>query len=257
MTQPKQAPNEVTPNQAATPPSAYSVDDEFPGYRPVSAAAVAGFLISLASVLVFISLNYAFLPVLGLIVCSLALRRIAALEQRLVGRRLALIGLTLSLSFGLVAPTMAVVNQWQIRSDARRFADEWFKAAAQRDSDFVYAVHMPASMRGGSEFTKVIKSQPHARQMMKTFLQEPAVRTLFALGPRAQARFYQRELITSVSTGEVHVVDIYAVTVDDAGDRTTFFVDVTLERAKNADQSWDWTLRSATIRTTPPPGSSG
>jgi hypothetical protein len=248
-------PNQAAAGHAPAPAQTYSTDDEFPGYRPVSAAALTGFLLSLASVMVFVSLNYVFLPVLGLVVCSIALRRISVMQDRLVGRRLALVGLTLSLTFGLVAPAIAVVQHFQVNADARRFAEEWFNAAAEGDSEFVSTLHMPLSLRRGSEFDKVVKTQTQARQMVSGFLREPAVQVLLALGPRAQARFYWRESFDESATGEIHAVDIYAVTVDEAGERTTFFVDVTMDRSKNAvDQSWGWTLRSATIRNTPPPG---
>jgi hypothetical protein len=234
-------------------PLAQSTDDEFPGYRPVSSLAVTSFLLSLASILVFTHLAWSFIPVLAFVCSVLALRRIAALQNGLVGRRFALAGLVLSLSFGLMAPTYKYVSILQIRAEARRFARQWFDDLAKREPDRAFLSQMPASSRTDETF-KMMNSKPEMRQMLRARMREPAVIALLTLGEKAKVRYCQQASFTESTIGECLLIDVYAVTTEEGGQRTTFFVDMKLQRNKSYnDETYDWGILSTEFRTTPPP----
>ncbi|HUY36764.1 MAG TPA: DUF4190 domain-containing protein [Pirellulales bacterium] len=230
-----------------------TTDDELPGYRPLSNMAVAGFLFGLASILILSDLKFAFIPILGLAFSALALRRIAALANAVAGRRLALAGLTLSLLFGLAAPTRVAMLRWQMRSESRRFAQQWFDALKRRQPDLAYQMEMAGAFRSTPEATGERSLNPMARQMFVKFLDRPVVQALLTLGERANVRYYQQLSLVDTA-GQYGIKDVYAVTVDDGGERTTFFIDLGMERTENlADLTWGWHIRSSEFRTKPPP----
>jgi hypothetical protein len=243
----------MTTSSRAVPPITHPTDDEFPGYHPLSSMAVVGFLCGLTSILTFVSLKFAFIPLLGLAFSSLALRRIAVLENAMTGRRFALTGLTLSLLFGLAAPTRQAVARLQMRNESRRLAQQWFDMLKERQPYMAHQLEIAAALRSTPDKMAKNSSHPMPRMQFERFLGRSVVQILLTLGERAQVRYFQQLSLSDVA-GLHGVIDVYAVTVDERGAKTTFFVDLQLERTKNyVDGSWEWLIRSAEFRTKPPP----
>jgi hypothetical protein len=243
----------MSASNRASLPTTHPTEDEFPGYHPLSSMAVVGFLFGLASILTLVSLKFAFIPLLGLVLSALALRRIALLEKVMTGRRFALAGLTLSLLFGLAAPTRVAIGRWQMRSESRRFAGQWFDMLKERQPYMAYQLEVAPAIRSTPDKMAKDLSQQMPRMQFERFLGRSVVQILLTLGERAHVQYFE-ELSLVDKVGLRGTNDVYAVTVDDRGERTTFFVELQLERTKSyVDGSWEWLIRSAEFRTTPPP----
>ena len=85
-------------------------------------------------------------------------------------------------------------------------------------------------------------TNPSRRRELENFVADPVVRTLLALGEKADVRFYSTEgkPIYGESAG---IAFAYAVTFEDEGQTKTFFVLVGLTRATNQQTGQaGWTL---------------
>jgi hypothetical protein len=96
-------------------------------YRPVSAAAISGLILSVASAAVLFHPVLWALPVLGVLFSALGLYRVAVSGGELLGRRAAMIGLCLSVVWLTAGPTNWVSYRWALRREARQFARYWFQ----------------------------------------------------------------------------------------------------------------------------------
>lgn len=97
-------------------------------YRPVCGAAVAGMLLGAASIAAFFGPVLWAVGGLAFVVCCFALYRISTTTPPLLGKKLALIGLGLSvlLTTGAIAKDYAA--QWLVREESRRVAELWLNA---------------------------------------------------------------------------------------------------------------------------------
>jgi len=67
---------------------------------------------------------------------------------------------------------------------------------------------------------------------LEKFLGSKLVRTLLALGEEAEVRYFDTEVIESNDMRDM-ISQVYSVTLDKDGQRTTFFVRVVLERKRD------------------------
>ena len=74
-------------------------------------------------------------------------------------------------------------------------------------------------------------------------MKSPLVRTLLALGPKAQVGFY-RTVGQSHNNDRDEVDQLYAVTYEEDGERKSFFVSVHLQRTKLSDGAASWRIIS-------------
>ena len=170
----------------------------------------------------------------------------------MTGRRFALTGLTLSLLFGLAAPTGQAVARMQMRSESRRFSQQWFDMLKERQPYMAYQLETAPALRSTPEKMTKDLAQQMPRMQFEKFLGRSVVQIMLTLGEGAQVRYFQ-ELSLTDKVGLRGTNDIYAVSVDDRGEKTTFFVELQLERTKSyVDGSWEWQIRSAEFRTKPP-----
>jgi hypothetical protein len=80
---------------------------------------------------------------------------------------------------------------------------------------------------------------------LRSFVDEPAVRALLQLGPRATVRFYANEEHQSIDTQDA-LVWLYAVTYQDKLDKPrTFFVRIVLVRKRDVYGTYAWWVRAA------------
>ncbi|HVC98839.1 MAG TPA: hypothetical protein VND64_34560 [Pirellulales bacterium] len=243
----------MSASNRAPAPAIHPSDDEFPGYHPLSNMAVAGFVFGLVSILTFVSLNFSFIPLLGLACSVLALRHIAVLENAMKGRRFALAGLTLSLLFGLAAPTREAILFWRMRSESRELARQWFDELKQRQPYRAFQLELPIAVRSTPDKMAKHLSESTRRMQFEKSSNRPVVQALLTLGERAQVRFFER-LPLADSPGPYDSNDVYAVTVEERGEKTTFFVELNMERLDSyVDGTSDFMIRSVKFLRAPPP----
>src|SRR5688572_8367076 len=105
-----------------------AADDSADGssYRSISALALVGFALALASPLAFVHPALAVSMAIPAVVCLAALSRIGRSDGQLAGRRLALAGLSLPILCGVASVTHLVTKRHLLEAEARDVAERYF-----------------------------------------------------------------------------------------------------------------------------------
>ena len=216
-------------------------DVQIDEYRAISSSAMAALVLGLLAPLAVLDPLLWSLPALGLFCSLFALRRIARNAPALLGRKAALAGLALSVFFLAAVPADWFVYRRLVRAEARGFATAWFEllAGQQPHKANQLTVHPEFRQPLDEKLWAFYGEGPRWRTKLEEYVAEPLVRTLLALGQKAQVRYYK--------TGDQrhdaekdHLAQFYAVTYDDSGEKKTFFVGVELQRHKLESGQANW-----------------
>lgn len=243
-----------SPNPASQGVAA-GFEDEVPEYRPVSTLAVAGLLLGMSSVLAFVHPILWMLPLGGAIASGWALARLCSPEALQIGRKAALVGLTLSLVLGAAAPVRWNMFRWQLRAESRLMSRAWFEALREGDPYGAHQLTWLKSQRVPPDDDLIARyAEPEHRREIEEYVQEPHVRALLSLGKYATVRYFANKSLDSAAE-QSSVVDIYAVSVEDQGQTTSFFVRMVWVRAfDHGSQAWQWRLSHSEFMREFPPG---
>ena len=222
-------------------------DAEFAAYRPVAVQAIVGLLFGLLAPLALLGPAFWAVPAISLFFCNWALRRIKRDETALTGRKLAWVGLSLSLLCIVAAPTDWLVYRRAVRQEARQFSDLWFHYLAHGEPQKAHQLTMPPQARQplGENLWNFYRHDPKARKGLEGYVQSPLVRTMLAFGPsRATVRFYETGNQAQDDNNDL-VELLYAVTYEEEGEKKSFFVDIEALRTKLPDGSAEWRILQA------------
>lgn len=223
-----------------------------PEYRAVSGLAVGGLLLGLASVLAFVHPTLWAMPVVAVVVCGLALRRLASEGTTLVGRRPALIGLAAALICGVSSPVQYYSFRYQMRADAIRAAREWFTALRENRPWAAHQLTLSPEGRWSLDDAGLVGKYTAEPERLKSYAKNDTIRLLLTLGKHCHVRHYENIGVVSTMGGQ-NVLDIYTVTVEHEGRRVTFFLRLVLVRTYNfATGNWEWRVSTADFVRAPP-----
>ena len=227
-------------------------DAELATYRALAWQAVLGLIFGLLAPLALLDPSLWAAPLFGTVVSWAALRRIKRNGSALAGRRLAMVGLTLSLLFAAAAPADWVAYRWMIRKQARQFSALWFKYLAQDEPQKAYQLTMLPPLRPplDDRLWDFYRNSPRVREKLEDSVQAPLVRALLALGPKAQVRFY-RTLSQAQGQSTDEVQQCYAVTYDDGGEKKSLLVNVKTVRQTFPDGGAGWRIYGVDIGVPP------
>ncbi|MCA9103143.1 MAG: hypothetical protein KDA63_18430 [Planctomycetales bacterium] len=204
---------------------------EVESYRTYCVTAFCGLGLGLLSLVAFAYPLMWILPLAAGIVSALALRKIAADPDRLIGRRAALVGLAVSVLIGIGAPTRVLAHRWATHWQTRRFAEEWFQHLADGNPHF--ALEMTRDIRKrralSDDLWRQYRDNAADAEALRQYIRQPVVAALLALGDSANVRFYQTRKFTPIDVGDA-VDEVFAVTYEDRGKPKTFFVSVAVGR---------------------------
>jgi hypothetical protein len=200
-------------------------------YRSVEPWAVGGLLLALLSPVALLDGLWWLIAPLGVLANAVALRRVAA-EPHRMGRAAALLGLGLSLFFGTAPWARSFAERLLLPEQARPTADQFFEFLRQGSPEKAVQLRFAPDYREPFDDTlwKYLRTNTAAGQELRRLVADPTVRTLLALGDRAQVRYFRSG---GVSTdGARAVANLwYTVTFDDdQGRKKTFIVRVLLDR---------------------------
>lgn len=217
-------------------------DAEVADYKAVSVLAVLGLLAGLLTVTALLSPAMWIVVLVGLVLNSLALMRIAQEAPALIGRKAALAGLALSLFFGAVAVADWYTYSAMARREARQFATLWFENLRDREPQRAHQLTLSPNMRRpfDDKLWSVYYEGSDTREELESYLDRAEVKALMALGGKAQVRYYASPM-QSQGAGNDIVSLVYAVTFPEAQEKKTFFLKLVLERhrlAKPARAEW-------------------
>lgn len=205
-----------------TSPLDASRNDE---YRVLSGLAVAGLVLGVLSAVALIEPRAAFVAVAGVLASILALWRIARRSPELVGRKAAIAGLLLSLLLGSVALGHVLTYRWLLIHQTRQVGMAWFDLLAQGQPQAAHQLLVKPNDRQtpGNDLWKFYRADENRYKSLEHFVNEPLPRTLLALGDRATVRPYATESV-EITRGGTVVYELFSVTFDRDGQKTTFLV---------------------------------
>ena len=215
--------------------------DEAASYRAVSHWAVLSLIFGASSALVLVHPLLAFLPALAVICGAAALRQIKHYWPTYVGRSAALLGLWLALVFAVAMPTRLLIWHFQIEAEAIRFGDEFMRLLLEDRPIEAHQLTLPIKLRLPPDETmlETYRSDPTRADGVRSFVREPTLRTLLALGSRAKARLYEVESLTTNGESAAGVL-LYAISFEDNGTLRTFFVRLILVREVRPTERTNW-----------------
>jgi hypothetical protein len=218
-----------------------ALDADLAAYRALAWQAVLGLFFGLLSPLAMLGPTLWAIPLLGVFFCYWAFRRIRKYAPAMVGRKIAWTGLTLSLLFAAAAPSEWLSYRWTVRNEARQFADTWFSFLTQDEPEKAHQWILPPNQRQppNVRLWDFYRQAAKGREDLEKFTAMPVIRTLLALGPRAQTRFYDYADQLH-EDGNDRVDLLYAVTYEESGERMSFFVLVGAYRTKLPGGGADW-----------------
>ena len=230
------------------------IEEDLRSYGSVSGWAVASLLCGILSAVALFSDVLLIVPAIGVFTAFLALRRISDPSYAVIGRKPALIGLTLSIMFAVAVPVERIAERWLIIRDADQFARLWFALLSENKPIEALRLEIDPIERQGYKGKQQIVDSYRRREggseQVKYFFQDPLIKTLIALKGRAEVRFYENEVYAPSKTRSL-VVNVYAITYQQNGRRHTFFVRIGLERVKalfTPDIGWQLIAHQGGIR---------
>lgn len=208
-----------------------SFEDPHVDYQTVEPWAVVGVILGLAASSAMLGGVFWLFAALGIAVNLIALARLKANTHR-SGRGAALLGLALSVVFAVAPLAQAATSRWMLTEQARPVATQFLEFLRENSPEKAMNLRFTPDRRlpFDDELWTLFRHDAEAKKLIRKFVDEPAVRTLLALGTGADVRFYKT---AGVATGGNRAVAnlIYTVTFTDASDdKQTFFVSVALER---------------------------
>ncbi len=223
-------------------------DGEAVEYRALSATAVLGLILGLLSPLwVADSLMWVVpVPLLGIVISTLALRRIAHNWPDLIGRNAARIGLCLSLIFCVAAPVNWFAYDRMIRHEARQFSRLWLDYLRAGRPELAHQLTLAPERRHPFDDNLLgwYHDLPKMREALENFANERPQLALLRLGDKAQVRYY--DTVYHSHSGQTDDLKLlYAITFEQEGLRQSFFMSLRLKRQRSADGRSRWYLASS------------
>lgn len=229
---------------------------ENPGYRPLSAVALAGLIVSFTSVLAFWNVFLLAFAVLAGAVNLRSLVRLKTIGRPMAGRTLSCLGLAISLLCGCVAGAMHAGQRTVLLAEADLFANSWFGFLRRGEPHKAIMLTRTSGTREplDDDLWVFFRRDNSIQSGLRDYVRRKDVASLLALGDKATVRLYQVESV--LREGAEHVVTLlYAVTFDDDdGARRSLFVRLKLARSYVLlHESYSWQVSESTLLSSPPP----
>ncbi len=218
--------------------NASNAADELVSKR-ASVLAIVSALLGALSFLSLLNLGFLFFSAFGAAAAIFALAAIAKSGGELVGLSWALGGLALALAGAISGPLCVATYRADFDAQAEQFCKIWFDAAKKGDVLTLRQLTRSHWDRppiidenDAIKYWATSTQDEDGHRELHSFLANPTILTLAALGDRVKPTFYATESQTINSRAEV-ATRVYAVTVapEKEGEaKQTFFLKLTVER---------------------------
>jgi hypothetical protein len=205
-------------------------------YRGVSPAAIAALALGLLSPAALFSIVAWALPIAGVATAWWALRRIRDEAPALLGRKAALVGLTLSLVMLAAGPAAYYCYRSSLYREAKQFGKLFFALLSDDRPDCAHQLTLAPEHRSPSDepMSETYPLRSDARRQLQEFANRNEIRALLALGKAAEARYFYTESIGS-ENGKDYVDAVYAITYRPEGEPVSFFLNMRLSRMRSGE----------------------
>jgi hypothetical protein len=229
-------------------------ESELNEYRAVSAGAVFGFVMSLISSVAFIHPVLWCVPVVAATINLIALVRIKSQAPRLIGRTMALMGLSLALVFGAAAPSRYVASNFRTRYESSYAVRAWLDDVRQHRLEAAVEWMIPPErrLRPGDDPVVFYRDEPKALDAVRELAERSLVRALEKVGMNSQVRYLETSMHHSNPFKE-RVASIWAVTYKEQDQLKSILIRASLERSAKGPRGADfWWITKVDLVTTPP-----
>lgn len=197
-------------------------------YRTVSSLAVVSLIVGIVAPLCFLApLLYA-IPLFGLALAVLALRRIALSDDVMIGRSAAVAGLALCVASICAAASHGVAVEYLRIGQAKDVGSAWIQLVLAGESQQAFDLTT----------TSLEPPNPHREgpateeDRIARFVSTPAVQALLEFGQQASVRFERNLSYELGSSGECVIQQQYVVTPAAGAERAPMTVRVKLQRGR-------------------------
>ena len=174
--------------------------------------------------------------------------RSTSAQYRSGGATVARIGLALAVLFGTAGLSRQASHRWWLRREARQFGALWFQLLTNDQPQKAYQLLLrPAVRRPLDEnLWEYYERLAEARSGLEKFVRNPLVRALLALDGKVRIRYWGTEQCQRLagplfSPTIERISQLYALTYDNRGARTTFFARLSVARIVDPDTAKvDW-----------------
>lgn len=187
-------------------------------YRSLSVMALISLLIGIASFLSLFSNLFLILPLCGIVLSLLAMRRIATSSALLAGRGAALLGLALCVAFGVAALSRAGVIRHFRSGEAEQYARKWLEEITANNSDQAFKM----TLAGVRPLPPPEPGMPSPTTTpYQNFMADALIKKLAAVGANARIELLKTLEYRSPARREYVVRQLYRITPHDASDPAT------------------------------------
>ena len=219
-------------------------DGEIAQYKSVCATAVLGLLLGLLAPLAILNKTLLAVPLLGIVVCGVALWRIARNPAGLVGRKAAIVGLILSCLFAASTSSHRRYGEWLLSREAEQFASIWLKQMAENRPYSACQLFLNRDERRviDDKLEDFYLNHPKLRHDMdEQYLGRPHIAELLALGSKAKVRSVRTMAVVHKPQLD-YVIQVYTISYPDGDEQATLPLQLSLERKQHADATASWKI---------------
>ena len=200
-------------------------------YRRLSVPALVAFILGVLSFVIYFSVWFFFIAAIGITLALVAVWAIRRSEGMLFGIGLAHCGLALSLTSLVSVSVMWPYYTYGLRLEGNRFFRIWFDALQEDNIPLAMGMSAPYWERPSIDDKEKWWRDQYANEWklrgIHNYTSNKLVRTLLALGKKADITYY-KTLLSTVGDGKDTVISVYAVTyTSELGEKETFFIKMT------------------------------
>jgi hypothetical protein len=168
--------------------SSAQVDRDIVEYGRFSGWALVALLLGLLSAAAIAGPILWFIPLLGIVISLVAMKKIKASDCQLSGWHVALLGLLLSLFFGMAGPARTVSRRYYLETRAAHFAVKFMELLQQNQPAAAFQLTLPAGARKpiAADGADADEKNPSAKKAYDDFLALAPVKSLLRMGPQAK-----------------------------------------------------------------------
>ena len=205
-----------------------------------------------------VNLGFLVFAVFGFFASIVALITISRMGGELQGKKIAALGLTLSLAASISGPLRSYVYERAFDKQADLFVKAWFEAV--KNEDWAVAHQMTQPYWGRSVFAThqdeirywrgLLNNEEEVHSTAHSYLCNPTILTIKELGDRIKPSYYATTA-TNLTASDESTIRVYAFTIEPEtpdGKKQTFFLSFVLERVMRKTPQGEtlvgWQMRS-------------
>jgi hypothetical protein len=211
--------------------SAFHSDDveHVASYQSLSILAIFSLIVGLLSPLCLLWSGFLALPLVGIVLSLLAIRRIATSDGQLAGRGAAIAGLSLCVAFGVMSFSHQSITRYLRSNQAEEFGREWLALIAANDTNRAFK----ATYDGNRPLPPPEPGAPAPTTTpYEDFLSSTLIKKILAAGKDAKIQFADTLEFTWQAQSSFLVKQRFNVTPQTGDADSRVAIDLTMHRAR-------------------------